>query len=182
MLHGRAGAGAGATDPAKVPASGSAHRKAQRQHVLRDRCPLPAPPRASSAALQHWHPSRQQVPRPTGPPAQLSPKRCRGVTAMRAMMVEQLGLAMMPPLPAFMPDMACWQQGEGGAVRCARRRGKPLAARAPGGARPHVACSARRCSARGTRWGTTCVPSPQWQPQAAATQTTPSIRQHLPRG
>ena len=32
--------------------------------------------------------------------------RCRGVTAMRAMMVEQLGLAMMPPLPAFMPFMA----------------------------------------------------------------------------
>lgn len=26
---------------------------------------------------------------------------------MSAMMVEQLGLAMMPPLPAFMPAMAC---------------------------------------------------------------------------
>lgn len=28
--------------------------------------------------------------------------RCRGVAAMRAMIVEQFGLAMMPPLPAFM--------------------------------------------------------------------------------
>ena len=32
--------------------------------------------------------------------------RWRGVTAIKAMMVEQLGLAMMPPLPAFIPFMA----------------------------------------------------------------------------
>lgn len=30
----------------------------------------------------------------------------RGVTAMRAMMVEQLGFAMMPPCPYLMPFMA----------------------------------------------------------------------------
>ncbi len=33
--------------------------------------------------------------------------RWMGVTAMSAMMVEQLGLAMMPPLPAFMPATSC---------------------------------------------------------------------------
>ena len=33
--------------------------------------------------------------------------RCRGVTAMSAMMVEQLGLAMMPPLPARCLFSAC---------------------------------------------------------------------------
>jgi len=32
--------------------------------------------------------------------------RCSGVTAIRAMIVLQLGFAMMPPLPAFMPFIA----------------------------------------------------------------------------
>ena len=32
--------------------------------------------------------------------------RCSGVTAISAMIVLQLGLAMMPPLPAFMPFIA----------------------------------------------------------------------------
>ena len=31
---------------------------------------------------------------------------CRGVTAMRAMMVEQLGLAMIPPCPYRIPFIA----------------------------------------------------------------------------
>ena len=31
---------------------------------------------------------------------------CKGVTAMRAMIVEQFGLAISPPLPAFMPLIA----------------------------------------------------------------------------
>lgn len=34
------------------------------------------------------------------------PARCSGVTAMRAMMVEQLGLATIPPCPGFMPAIA----------------------------------------------------------------------------
>ena len=57
----------------------------------------PAPPRLPSCACaRHVHAST----------AGASPARCSGVTAMRAMIVEQLGLAMMPPLPHFMPDIA----------------------------------------------------------------------------
>ena len=37
--------------------------------------------------------------------------RCSGVTAISAMMVEQLGLAMMPPWPPFIPSIAWWVGG-----------------------------------------------------------------------
>ena len=53
--------------------------------------------------------------------------RCSGVTAMSAMMVLQLGLAMMPPLPAFMPFIASgFTSGTTSGTPCVMRKADEL--------------------------------------------------------
>ena len=91
--------------PASTPANHCSRRMAHPAG-------MPLRPELAGPGPQACQPARLLIQQPGIRGRRHSPTRCRGVTAISAMMVEQLGLAMMPPCPYFMPSMACRRKQE----------------------------------------------------------------------